>query len=62
MLVSLVKNHERFETPKTDILSDFIDNIKGLLVFFTKKVRGIFLRSVVKTMLSLLQAQGLIPG
>lgn len=37
MLVSLVKNHERFETPKTDILSDFIDNIKGLLVFFTKK-------------------------
>lgn len=28
MLVSLVKNHECFETPKTDILSDFIDNIK----------------------------------
>lgn len=62
MLVSLVKNHERSETPKTDILSDFIDNIKGLLVFFTKKIRGIFLRSVVKTVLLLLKAQGLIPG
>lgn len=62
MLVSLVKNHERSETPKTGRLSDFIDNIKGLLVFFTKKIRGIFLRSVVKTVLLLLKAQGSIPG